>query len=316
MFPWQQKQWQQLLRLKQENCLPHALLLTGIAGTGKAIFADSFSRLLLCQNNNCNTCHHCRLIAGRAHPNVLWIEPEKPGHAIKVDQIRYVNEFINQSGLQGDYRLVIIHPANAMNANAANALLKTLEEPSANAILMLISDQSQRLPATIISRCQRMLFPPPKQEEALAWLKQQPIDAAIDLELLLKLANGAPLAAMKLMKDDLLSQRQALFQQGDPIKLAAKMQEMDLLQLIDFILSWVMDLLRLQVGDDGSRIINQDYKKQLMQAAQQTELSSSTKFIDYLQQLRGEINRGINLNKQLTIENILIKWIGCTNVSR
>ncbi len=326
LFPWQQKQWQQLWRVKQENSLAHALLFVGIPGVGKAAFADNFSRVLLCQSITsnavasypCYTCHSCRLIEGKTHPNVLWVEPEKKGQAIKVDQIRDVSDFINQSALQGDYRIVIIHPANAMNASAANALLKTLEEPPVGALLILISDQKQGLPATILSRCQRIVFPPPKQEEARVWLKQHITDSTLDIELLLKLAHGAPLAAMQLMQEDLLSQRQTLLQalyglrqqQANPVTVAAKLQEMDAVKVIDFVLSWVMDLLRLQVNADKNSIINKDYEPQLAALAQQIPIKSNNQLMIYLQQLRGQISNGINLNKQLMIENILIKWMG------
>ena len=167
IFPWQVNQWQQLLQAKSQQRLAHAMLFTGLPGIGKAIFAQHFSSALLCQKlnpdgNPCDRCHSCRLIAGRAHPNMLWLEPEKPGQAIKIDQVRDVSEFISQTSLQGDYRIVIINPADDMNTNAANALLKTLEEPSSGAHLILISNQNERLPATILSRCQRVVFQRPE----------------------------------------------------------------------------------------------------------------------------------------------------------
>ncbi len=88
--------------------------------------------------DSCHHCHTCRLVTGKSHPNVLWIEPEKDGHTIKIDQIRAVGEFVYQTSLQGEYRIVIINPASQMNANAANALLKMLEEPPSGAIIILI----------------------------------------------------------------------------------------------------------------------------------------------------------------------------------
>ena len=149
IFPWQQKEWRQLCRAKESGRLPHALLFSGLAGIGKTQLADYFSRLLLCQqfqteyDPKCQ-CHSCRLAEGRAHPNVLWITPEKEGQAIKVDQIREVSDFIYQSARQGEYNIVVIHPANQMNVNAANALLKTLEEPPHGSLLILISQYFNR----------------------------------------------------------------------------------------------------------------------------------------------------------------------------
>jgi DNA polymerase III subunit delta' len=335
IFPWQIKQQQQLWRAKQEGRLPHALLFTGIAGTGKAQFADGFTHTLLCQQvtasgDYCNQCHACRLIAGRVHPNVLWIEPEKEGQVIKVDLIRGVSEFINNSSLQGEYRIVVIYPANAMNTNAANALLKTLEEPSSGSLIILISAQSEQLPATILSRCQRISFPQPKKEEALLWLKNQlknklnnklP-DNTFDPELLLNLAQGSPFAALRLVEDEILPVRHDLFQafyqlsqkplsqtQSDPIKTAAALQNINPLLLIDFSLNWIMDLLRLQLGEHVEEIMNRDYGKQLAELQQRTHLKKNTDFLEYLQQLRGQICAGINLNKPLLIEGILLRWM-------
>ena len=331
-FPWQIEQWQQLWHAKCEQRLPHALLFTGLAGTGKAQFADVFSRALLCQNAPasvsadinayfCQTCHSCRLTAGRAHPNVLWIEPEKEGQAIKVDQIRLVSDFVNQSSLQGDIRVVIINPANNMNINAANALLKTLEEPASGAMMILVADQSAQLPATILSRCQRIVFPRPRHELAKSWLIQNLPSTEIDHGVLLRIAHGAPLAALQLVEKQALDVRRSLFdafcalslKQGDPIKLAAKLYDNDLQKMLDFTLAFMMDLLRLQLCGDEDNIINADYLSQLNEVKPRTQINTNAKFMQYLQQLRGQICTGFNLNKQLVTENMLIRWMGCVH---
>src|SRR5947207_1864825 len=106
-YPWHTKQWQQLMSTRESGRMPHAILLAGMSGTGKTEFADSLVRTLLCETNAgknnfyCNTCHSCRLIAGYTHPNVYWLEPEKTGSAIKVDQIREAAVFAAQSSLKG-----------------------------------------------------------------------------------------------------------------------------------------------------------------------------------------------------------------------
>lgn len=317
IFPWQVKQWAQLTRMLQEKRLPHALLFAGLAGIGKAVFADAYSHLLFCQtpinNAPCYKCHACRMVKGRAHPNVLWVEPEKKGSAIKVDQIRAVTEFINQSSLQGDYRVVIINPANNMNINASNALLKTLEEPSAGALLILISDLRNRLPATILSRCQRVVFPTPSQQMGLEWLAKKMPDEE-NRDFLLKTAQGAPLAAVDLLEEDILTTRTTLFQafislankKGDPLKTAAALQKVDELQLVDLALSWVCDLMRLQGGIND--IINQDYRSDLAEIQKSKDMQSNYRFLNYLQKLRKQVCEGMNLNKQLLVESILLNW--------
>lgn len=315
-FPWQQKQWQQVWRAKQENRLPHALLFAGIAGIGKAKFADHLSRVLLCKKVSangdcCHDCHDCRLIEGNTHPNVLLVGPEKEGQAIKVDQIRAVSEFINQTSLQGEYRVVVINHADNMNVSAANALLKTLEEPSSGAMLLLVCDQASQLPATILSRCQRISFPAPDKDQALQWMKENLSEVSVDHQLLLNLANGAPLAATKLIEDDVLSIRSILFDalsaSHDPVKVAASLKDVEPLYILDFALSWMSDLIKLQFGEDN--IVNTDYAEQLKSLNQKSDVKRNAKFMEYLSHLRRDICRGINFNKQLMIEDMLMKYV-------
>lgn len=317
ILPWQKEQWHKMWSAFQSGRLPHALLLTGMSGIGKAQFADCFSRSLLCQSvlkdgQPCNECHMCRLVRGQAHPDVMWVGPEKPGAAIKVDQIREVSEFANQTSLQGGKRIVIINPADSMNNNAANALLKTLEEPPAGVLIMLICSQPSRLPATIRSRCQQIFFSRPSKTEALQWLALQSIKT--DGELLLNLANGAPLAAIQLESNEMLETRKLLFQtllllsqkQVDPLKSAAALQDAELLIMLDFVLCWLMDLLRLQVGSND--LLNKDYAQELHELKQRTILSRLISFMDFLQQTRKQICAGLNLNKQLTLETVFVRW--------
>lgn len=328
VFPWQLQQWQQLWQAKRNERLPHALLLSGMAGIGKKRFAESFIRAQACQHvadaisshesisQQCR-CHHCCLITGRVHPNVLWVTPDKPGGVIKVDQIREVNTFVNQSSLQGEWRFVLIYPADHMNINAANALLKTLEEPAAGAILMLVSDQAARLPATILSRCQRMHFPKPPTDLALSWLSKQLPAGDWDANLLLNLANGAPIAALQLTASEGLAERKNVLQalqglietRANPLAAAASLQAIDLLYVLDLTLTWVMDLLRLKLQGD-EQVVNVDIVAQLKQLQAQLTISPLIKFMDYLQRLRGHISSGINLNKQLAIEDMMIHCHG------
>lgn len=327
ILPWHNQQWQQIMHARQLNRLPHALLLKGVAGVGKAHFADCLIRVLLCQQAFETTaaqlqrieacqgeslCHACRLVQGRVHPNVLWIEPEKG--VIKIDQIRSASEFASQSALQGDLHFIIIHPASAMNVNAANALLKTLEEPASGAMLILLCDQDKHLPATILSRCQHIHFTLPARNVAEAWLKQELGNEQADLRLLLNLANGAPLTVLQLLADDRLHFRKQLFsilqsltaETIDPVNAAKTLLDMELLPFIDFSLSWLLDLIRLNV--EANEMINTDYKQPLEAASQKMPLALNIELMTTLQQIRQQILSGINFNKQLMMETILIQW--------
>ena len=323
IYPWQTQQWQQLWQVKMENRLPHALLFTGVEGVGKAVFAEHFVRSLLCpkaatQGDACHQCHACRLVTGNTHPNVLRIIPEKEGQSIKIDQIREVTEFVSQSSLQGDYRIVIVNPANAMNANAANALLKTLEEPASGAILILISHQAARLPATILSRCQKINFTAPASALAQQWLSEQLPAVGAKAALLLRLAQGGPLTALRLAQDEALALREELYQsllllsakKMGPLKLAASLQSSEPLTIIDFLLSWITDLLRLQLTGASEDIVNLDYQAALAEL-KPVSMQKNVNFMRHLQLLRKQLCEGINFNKQLMLESLFIRWTEC-----
>lgn len=318
IYPWQQQEWQTLLRLANSERIPHAFLFAGIQGIGKLALAEHFAQLILCQQPKplsapCEKCHGCRLFLTKAHPDALWLEPEKEGGTIKVDQIRELTEFIAQSALQGKYRTVIINPANSMNLNAANALLKTLEEPTAGAIIILVSDQSAQLPATILSRCHKLLFARPAAEQAIGWLKTQIKESSEKLALLLNLANGAPLAAVKLANEDGLVARfdffntliQLMSQKIDPLKAAAQCQSMELLTLIDLSLSFIIDVIQLQLGH--AKVINQDMMQAFIALKDSSHLLHNVKWMNALQVMRTKINVGINFNKQLLVERLFIE---------
>jgi DNA polymerase-3 subunit delta' len=324
IFTWQKVQWQQLWQAQQAQRLPHALLFAGITGTGKTQFAQLFCQAILCQQTisvagqqqACAVCHACQLVQNKTHPNLLWIEPEKPGHAIKIDQIREVSEFVSYSSLQGEYRFVIVSPANQMNTHAANALLKTLEEPSSGAILILISHDGNPLPATIVSRCQQVLFPRPDQALALTWL-QQTAPHVDNHALLLNIAQGAPLIALQYTQKETFALRKTLYkalhlltqQQADPIQTAAQLLEQDIFTVIDLMQSWMMDIVRLQMNVVSHALINQDYAAELQVVSQQTQVKNNFQWLDALRQARKQLGEGFNLNKQLFFEGMLIRLV-------
>lgn len=320
-YTWQAKQWQQIWQANLKQRLPHAILLSGIEGIGKLNFALHLAQALLCSEvdsagDPCNACHACRLVLTQAHPNIKQLEPEKPGHAIKIDQIREIGEFVQQSSFQGEYRFAIINPAHSMNMNSANALLKTLEEPAEGAIIILISDRSGHLPATIRSRCHKILFPQPDKLQALEWLQIQSLEGDMPIEQRLRLSHGAPLLAANLQSDDTLSRSdfyQALLEVANKkstlIQHAAKWQKADPIRWIDLFFNWVCDLVRVQLGADHQYILNQDYLNELNETAKLTNLNNNLRITSALLKARKQLGNGVNFNKQLLFESTLIKWL-------
>jgi DNA polymerase-3 subunit delta' len=217
-YAWQQVFWRQLDELLVEQRLPHALLLSGADGIGKERFAKAFAARLLCQSPRdsvaCGQCKSCSLLAAGTHPDFMWLTLEtddkgKTAKAIKVDQVREVVEFAAKSSQMAGWRVVVIIPAHLLNVQAANALLKTLEEPGRETALMLVTSQPLSLMPTLRSRCQQRPLPVPTEAEALAWLVPQTGDEE-RARLLLALSRGAPLAALALQEADWFSQREAL----------------------------------------------------------------------------------------------------------
>ncbi|HEV7776178.1 MAG TPA: DNA polymerase III subunit delta' [Luteibacter sp.] len=211
--PWHREAWSRLQTRRQRGALPHALLLAGPAGLGKRDFLQLLVRGLLCQRPEdglpCTTCRSCLLFAAGSHPDyvALGLGLRKDGvtrSEIVVDQIRDLSQRLSMSSQFGGWQVASIDPADVMNAAAANALLKTLEEPAPSTMLVLVADAPWRLPATIRSRCQRIDFAIPPREESLAWLAGQGVaDAATALDA----AFGNPGQALEWTADGSLKQR-------------------------------------------------------------------------------------------------------------
>ena len=205
-LPWQSDVWAHFTQARRNDRLPHALLLAGPQGIGKHALANAMAALLLCEAADahiaCGQCRGCRLRAAGSHPDGRWLSPEEGGSGIlRIEAIRELSEFSQRTSQFNAYRVAVVAPAEAMNRAAANALLKTLEEPPAGMCLILVSHQPARLPATVRSRCQTYRLGIPPRARARAWLEEMGSGQA---ERLLDLCGGAPLLATRLAEADAL----------------------------------------------------------------------------------------------------------------
>ncbi|BFM48325.1 DNA polymerase III subunit delta' [Marinomonas sp. THO17] len=220
--PWLVDNQQQVQQLKLAGSLSHALLITGAEGVGQESLAYAMAKDLMCESQQasaCGQCHSCQLMAAETHPDFRVLDGEEG--VIKVDQIRSLIQKITQKPQVGQTKVVLISHAQAMNINAANAVLKALEEPAERTYFLLTSSQSTSLLATIRSRCLLVSVPTPNQQIVEAWLNEQPDKQALKELFWLTTQPFRLMAIDKQSKAELYSEMPAklvsLLQQGSSI---------------------------------------------------------------------------------------------------
>src|ERR1700722_11565924 len=173
-LPWLKEPQQRLRGALAMGHLPHSLLVLSVPGLGAEHLANWMTALVLCESQAtrpCNACPSCRLLRSDTHPDDHVVRLEEDAHQIKIEQVRELIESLTLKSYRGGYKVGVIEGAEALNTNGANAFLKTLEEPSADTVLIMIARPNHRLPATIASRCLRLNLRPPTNEVSLEWLK-------------------------------------------------------------------------------------------------------------------------------------------------
>ena len=201
-LPWLNGAQQRLRAAFAAQRLPHSLLLLSAPGLGAEQLANWITALALCESTGqrpCGACASCQLLRSDSHPDSHIVRIEEDAQQIKVDQVRGLIESLALKSYRGGYKVGVIEGAELLNANGANAFLKTLEEPTANTVLVLIARPTHRLPATIASRCLRLSLSPPPSTAAIAWLEAH-AGASVPRSwgAALALAGGAPLLALEL----------------------------------------------------------------------------------------------------------------------
>jgi len=315
---WHAEQWNLLVDANSRDRLPHALLLAGPDGVGKRRFARALVSYLLCSEAvsmtaACGQCRSCKLIAAQTHPDIVWIAPEENSRAIKVDQIRALTDFVGKTSQLGGKKIAVIEPAEAMNINAANALLKNLEEPAGDTHLLLVSDAPGRLLPTIRSRCLQSLFGVPSSGSCLPWLATITGSNA-SAERLLRLASGRPLAALAMHEGDALTLRDGLrdiwlqlWQQRDCFATASKWMDSEPADVLHWASVWLQDAIRSKSGADESAIGDFESAQYFAKAghwADQNDVAGLLSKLDHINEIRRQLAAGANPNKQLLLESL------------
>jgi DNA polymerase-3 subunit delta' len=337
LYPWQNAAWQQVMQLRAR--LPHAILFHGPEGIGKTAFAEHLAQSLLCQaptvdGQACGRCDACGWFSQYGHPDYRRVRPEildedgsieaeegsdagegkkaaksakLPSKEIKIDQIRALADFMNISTHRQGMRIVTLYPAEALNTAAANALLKTLEEPPPSTLFLLVSNSLDRLLPTILSRCRKFALAMPLQEEALAWLRQQNLK---DADVWLAEQGGAPLAAHALAQTDARETMDEFLRQlarpsvDGALKTAERLQKTPVPELVAWLQRWLYDVFSLKLS--GRIRYYPRYQKELAALAGQADLSELLRALKAVNERRAIAEHP--LSARLFIEDMLLDY--------
>jgi len=324
VHPWLEQPWRAILRRKAT--LPHALLIRGREGIGKLDFARKLAQSLACDSPAeggaaCDKCESCRWFGAGVHPDYREVVPEilrpaeaedaeakerKPSAEIRVEEVRALQDFIGLTAHRAGGKTMVIYPAESLNVNAANALLKNLEEPPPATRFLLVAHRPSSLPATIISRCQQIVLPAPAAASAMQWLREQGVaDPALNLAQ----TGNAPLAALALEDKAIWAQRKMLLQglvaeRIEPLALAEQVRDFPPAKLLGWLQRWTYDLLSVK---SARRVrYNPDYAQALARLAERLHAVDIARFHRTL--VREQRYANHPLNARLYVEQMLIAY--------
>jgi len=342
-YPWFEKQWTHLAGIPKEK-FPHALIATGVNGIGKLDFCSSLSQLLLCDNPSneigCGECNPCKQYLAGSHGDFLSMNILEGKKSIGVDQVREMIHWVNLTKQSRQKKVLLIPQAQLMTNQASNALLKTLEEPPNDVVIILVAEQLKSLMPTIRSRCQLIPLSGPNQNTFDTWICDNSADwtcnsesmpentgeimpekTAKNNDLLFCLSFQRPLKAKQLLCGKQLVQRKSIvdlllsviIQKKAPILVAADLFKLNNDDVFYWFQSLLFDFLYIHYKVEATKLINKDYMQKLKSVSGQLNIL-------FLLDLQKQINN-LNsfeknaLNPQLLLDSYIIKWSECLNNS-
>ncbi|HDQ04394.1 MAG TPA: DNA polymerase III subunit delta' [Deltaproteobacteria bacterium] len=314
-----EKQIEALQKTLSQKRTAHAYLFSGIEAIGKRTLAIEFGKACNCANfdtlnDSCDNCATCRKIARAVHPDFFFVRPE--GQFIRINAVREIQEQMNFKPLEAACRTFIVDNADKMNEQAANAILKTLEEPSLANLIILVTNRPYALPATIISRCLHMRFNPLRQESVAGFLMEHKGMEKQRALLLAGLSGGSIGRALDLNNEEVIAFRAATFelltstQKGKPfsmIDLASFLAQSknDTRLGLDIIGSYFRDALVFKETKKTQMLLNQDKAGFIATAADRLSGKQILQNIERVGEAQEALER--NLNKTLTLETMAFK---------
>ena len=333
ILPWHKSAYSKLKKMIDQNHFPHALLITGVEKIGKFELAQKLIQTLLCEEQSCGQCELCLtlkkdnpredlehsvLIRRSYYPNLIYCRNELNDSGtmskdIRVDQVRVFCESLGKTA--DALQIGVIFYADQMNANAANSLLKTLEEPRRNTLIILLAHNANSLPATILSRCQSVHINPTYDQESASWLSQnidKEVRADFDALQLLEGAHGVPFKAIEDLEGDYFFQYQNW--QNLLLEIAINPARICETELFDGNELQVLSCLQ-QLLTEGIKLKVLKYDSANLELNKVIEKTSQR----YLFKLLDDTSRAIALSKttvnmKLLLDNVLIVWSHITHL--
>ncbi len=317
-YPWLESAWQALTRALAADRLAHAYLIAGRPGLGKLALAQAMLKLCLCEQPSamqaCGSCRSCLLYEAGNHPDLRILQPEEDRKTIVIDQVRELISFYTLKSHYGGRKLALIAPADSMNQAAANSLLKILEEPPAGAMLLLVADRPGLLPATIVSRCQRLAVSLPDWDARAAWLALAGESSASDDEVVL---HGAPLAIRdqlagtrsRLLNDVIEDLAAALRGRWDALSAAARYGDIELPRYLDALEAIVQAAILLADDITPAHLrLPPDARRQLQEISDKLNSKRLFLFLDAIAEARAAAQRSSGVRSAELVEHLMMSW--------
>lgn len=315
LYPWLNPTYQQIRLAFEQQHGHHALLFKADNGLGIEQLIQSVAEFLLCDLADPSLQHHNRhLFASGNHPDFHLLAP-MDDKDIGIDQVREINEKINQFSQQGGNKVIYLQGVERLTDNAANALLKTLEEPTKNTYFLLQADLSSAVLPTIHSRCQTWLVTVPQTQLSLNWLQSQRTEKTEDISTALRINHNKPLLALAMLEQGLMEKRREFLRQfwlfyvrRSPLELLPHFDKDNPLPQLDWLTDFLADALKAKLGIYQGWIC-QDLTKGIEQFNEKQTAQGLLKANQIMQKVRSDLTEINAVNQELILLDGLTKLI-------
>jgi DNA polymerase III, delta prime subunit (EC 2.7.7.7) len=316
-YPWLRPAFEQLVTSYQSGRGHHALLIQALPGMGADALVYALTRFQMCHTpdgqKSCGKCHSCQLMQAGTHPDYYHLVPEKGKSTLGIDAVRDITEKLYERSRLGGAKVVWISDAALLTEAAANALLKTLEEPPENTWFFLQCEEPARLLATLRSRCRHFHLAPPAENYGLAWLGREVTMSQEQMLTALRLTAGAPAAALELLQESNFASRQQLcsalesaLQSGDWLSLLPALNHESVADRLYWLTTLLLDAVKRQQGI--TQLTNADAWTLVQYIANTLSTARLQAIISDACECREQLHSVTGLNRELMLNDRLLRW--------